>query len=390
MSRSILHVDMDAFFASVEELDRPELAGRPVIVGGTPQGRGVVAAASYEVRKYGVHSAMPTATALRLCPHAVLIPPRHGRYAELSRRIRAVFERYSPQVEPLSVDEAFIDVTASERLFGSAATIGRRIKDDIREELGLVASVGLAPNKFLAKLASDLDKPDGFLAVAEEGVAAFLAPLPIGRLWGVGPKSAARLERLGITTVGRLREYPERMLADHVGRAAAEHLWQLARGIDERPVEPVREAKSVSHETTFHRDIADPGLIRGWLRELAEQVGSRLRHEGHAGRTVTLKVRFRDFSTTTPSRTLSAPTDVTTEIRDAALALYAERIGPGHPSVRLLGVGVSGFGPPDGDQLSLFDQDRQRAGRVDGVLDDIRARFGADGLRRGIGVREQD
>lgn len=390
MSRSILHVDMDAFFASVEELDRPELAGRPVIVGGTPQGRGVVAAASYEVRKYGVHSAMPTATALRLCPHAVLIPPRHGRYAELSRRIRAVFERYSPQVEPLSVDEAFIDVTASERLFGSAATIGRRIKDDIREELGLVASVGLAPNKFLAKLASDLDKPDGFLAVAEEGVAAFLAPLPIGRLWGVGPKSAARLERLGITTVGRLREYPERMLADHVGRAAAEHLWQLARGIDERPVEPVREAKSVSHETTFHRDIADPGLIRGWLRELAEQVGSRLRHEGHAGRTVTLKVRFRDFSTTTASRTLSAPTDVTTEIRDAALALYAERIGPGHPPVRLLGVGVSGFGPPDGDQLSLFDQDRQRAGRVDGVLDDIRARFGADGLRRGIGVREQD
>ena len=375
---------MDAFFASVEVLDRPELAGRPLIVGGTPQGRGVVAAASYEVRQYGVHSAMPTATALRLCPHATVVAPRHARYAELSRRIRAVFERYSPEVEPLSVDEAFIDVTASERLFGTAAEVGRAIKAVIREELGLVASVGVAPNKFLAKLASDLDKPDGFLEVTEEGIADFLAPLPIGRLWGVGPKTGARLERLGITTVGRLREYPREMLADHVGRNAAEHLWQLARGIDQRRVEPVREAKSVSHETTFHRDIADAELIRGWLRELAEQVGSRLRHEGHAGRTVTLKVRFKDFSTTTASRTLSAPTDVTTEIRDAALDLFAERIGPDHSPVRLLGVGVSGFDRPETAQLGLFDQEHRRAGRVDGVLDDIRARFGEDGLRRGL------
>ncbi len=304
MTRAILHVDMDAFFASVEARERPELRGRPLIVGGTPQGRGVVAAASYEARRFGVHSAMPTATALRLCPKAVVLPPRHGLYSQVSRQIHAVFERYTPQIEPLSLDEAFLDVTGSLRLFGSAETIGREIKREIREELDLVASVGVAPNKFLAKLASDMNKPDGFFQFIPDRIAESLDPLPVTRLWGVGPASARQLERLGIRTVGQLRHYSRQLIARHLGRGG-EHLWELAHGIDERPVISEQEAKSVSNETTFANDIDDPASLRGWLSELAEQVGWRLRRQQLAGRTVTIKVRFKDFTTVT--RSLSLP-----------------------------------------------------------------------------------
>ncbi|SCZ54614.1 DNA polymerase IV [Thiohalomonas denitrificans] len=382
MSRAILHVDMDAFFASVEVRERPELRGRPVIVGGTPEGRGVVAAASYEARRFGVHSAMPTATALRLCPKAVVLPPRHGLYSQVSRRIHTVFERYTPQIEPLSLDEAFLDVTGSLRLFGSAAAIGRRIKGEILEELGLIASVGVAPNKFLAKLASDMNKPDGFFQFDPERIAETLDPLPVTRLWGVGPATARQLERLGIRTVGQLRHYSRRLIVRHLGRGG-EHLWELAHGIDARPVVSEQETKSVSNETTFARDIHDPNSLRMWLSELSEQVAWRLRRQELAGRTITLKVRFQDFTTVTRSLSLPAVTDLTSEIRDTALRLYEERLDHPHPSVRLLGVGVSGFETPEARQQSLFHEVRARNSRVDTIVDQVRSRFGRDAVRRG-------
>lgn len=238
----ILHVDMDAFYASVEERDRPELAGKPLIVGGTPEGRGVVAAANYAVRKFGVHSAMPAATALRLCPHAVVLPPRLHYYAQVSEQIRDNFLRYTPLVEPLSLDEAFLDVTGSEPLFGPSATIGRRIKLAIHDELRLVASVGVAPNKFLAKIASDLEKPDGFVVVDAERIQQFLDPLPVGRLWGVGRVAGQVFEQMGVSTIGQVRRLSAEALRERFGQVG-DHLWQLAHGIDERRVVPDREAR---------------------------------------------------------------------------------------------------------------------------------------------------
>ena len=300
----ILHCDMDAFYASVEERERPELVGKPVIVGGSPEKRGVVSAANYVARKYCVHSAMPAATARWLCPQGIFLPPRISYYAEISRQIREIFERFTPLVEPLSLDEAFLDVTGSEKLFGSAAEIGQKIKLTVREEIGLVVSVGVAPNKFLAKIASDLNKPDGFLVV--EKVQEFLDPLPVERLWGVGKQSSKVFERLGIRTIGQLRQWPVETLVSRFG-SQGKHLWQLAHGIDDRPVVPEREAKSISHETTFEHDVDDQDVLRAWLADLTEQVGWRLRRHGLRGRTVRLKVRFADFSTITRSQTLSEP-----------------------------------------------------------------------------------
>lgn len=382
MSRSILHIDMDAFFASVEIRERPELTGRPVIVGGSAEGRGVVSAASYEARRFGVHSAMPTAVARRLCPHGVYLPPRHGFYSEVAREIRAVFERYTPLVEPLSLDEAFLDVTDSERLFGDAPSIGCRIKEDIRSELALVASVGVAPNKFLAKIASDLDKPDGFVAVSPEGVEAFLDPLPVERLWGVGPVTGKVFRRLGICTIGQLRGYSRPLLNEHFGLRTAEHLWRLARGLDERPVVAEQEAKSVSHETTFAEDVGDRQVLRAWLLELTEQVTARLRRAGLQGRTVQLKVRFEDFTTVTRSRSLPEPTDTTARVWELVEFLFEEQL-PRFRPVRLVGVGVSGFDAPAGRQGDLLSGERHdRARRVDEVVDSIRDRFGSGALRR--------
>ena len=270
----ILHVDMDAFYASVEERENPRLAGRPVIVGGTPEQRGVVAAANYEARRFGVHSAMSSATARRLCPQAVVLPPRIQYYAEVSRQIHAIFERYTPLVEPLSLDEAFLDVTGSEHLFGTAESIGGRIKEDIRAELRLVASVGVAPNKFLAKIASDVNKPDGFVVVPPESVQQFLDPLPVGRLWGVGRVTGHTFQQLGVDTIGQLRTLSLAALEQLAGRVGV-RLWNLARGVDDRKVVPDREAKSISHETTFAADLTDPETLRAWLLELTEQVARR-------------------------------------------------------------------------------------------------------------------
>ncbi|MGQ0634006.1 MAG: DNA polymerase IV [Planctomycetaceae bacterium] len=378
----ILHVDMDAFYASVEERDQPELAGKPVIVGGTPQGRGVVAAANYVVRTFGVHSAMPTATALRLCPQAIVIAPRLHYYARIAEQIREILLRFSPLVEPLSLDEAFVDVTGSERLFGPSVEIGRQIKQAIRETVRLVASVGIAPNKFLAKIASDLEKPDGFVVVDPAGVQAFLDPLPVGRLWGVGRVTGRAFQQLGIHTIGQVRNLPIEVLQTHFGKSGA-HLWQLAHGIDDRAVVPDREARSISHETTFATDIGDRQVLRAWLLELTEQVGWRLRRHALRGRTIRLKLRFPDFRTAMRSKTLAEPTNITGEIWRAAAELL-ERALPGKGQrLRLLGVGVEGLEESRPAQASLFgDEERQKLAQLDKASDDICDRFGSGALRR--------
>ncbi len=390
MQRTILHVDMDAFFAAVEIRARPELAQRPVIVGGAAERRGVVAAASYAARRYGIHSAMPTATALRLCPELVLLPPRHDHYAEVSQQIRAVFERYTPQVEPLSLDEAFLDVSASERLFGPGEAVGQRIRREIHAELGLVASVGVAPNKFLAKIASDIDKPDGFVVVAPDRVQAFLDPLPVGRLWGVGKVGARVFERLGIATIGQLRAYSPRLLQQHFGNFA-EPLWQLAHGIDERPVVSEREARSISQETTFPRDIGDREVLRAWLLDLTAQVAWRLRRHGLKGRTVQLKARLADFSTLTRAQTLPEATDITDEIWRVAQGLFEQRLPHPLPPLRLIGIGVSGFDAAPGGQEDMFAaQGRERQSRIDAVMDRVAERYGRDALFRAGGRRDHE
>jgi DNA polymerase-4 len=388
----ILHVDMDAFFASVEVVDRPELAGRPVVVGGSPEGRGVVAAASYAARRYGVHSAMPMATALRLCSQAVVLPVRMGRYAAVSRRIREVFARYTPLVEPVSLDEAFLDVAGSERLFGAAEVMGRRIKAEICAELGLTASVGVAPNKLLAKLASDVDKPDGFVVVRPGEERAFLDPLPVERLWGVGRVGAKALQGLGIRTVGQLRALDPRALSAAFG-SQGEHLRALAEGRDDRPVVPDHTARSLSHETTFAADIADPADLRAWLLGLAEQVARRLRRHDLCARTVQVKVRFGDFRTVSRARTLAQPTDLTRTLwragREGFEAAWAARGPRGRAAgVRLLGFGVSGLAVRAPRQGDLFeDPAGERQVALDRLSDTIAERFGPGALRRAGGLR---
>ncbi|MHB0956877.1 MAG: DNA polymerase IV [Pirellulaceae bacterium] len=321
----ILHADMDAFYASVEERDRPELVGHPVIVGGSPEKRGVVAAANYVARQYGVHSAMPAVTAKRLCPQGIFLPARIDYYAEVSCQIRGIFDRFTPLVEPLSLDEAFLDVTGSEQLFGSAAEIGRQIKQAVRDETQLIVSVGLAPNKFLAKIASDFRKPDGFVVVEPDQIHQFLDPLPVERLWGVGRQGSKVFERLGIRTVGQLGQWPLATLTSHFG-SHGEHLWQLAQGIDDRTVVPEREAKSISHETTFEHDVDDQEVLRAWLLDLTEQVAWRIRRYRLRGKVVHLKVRFADFSTITRSQTLSEPTDITDELWRVADEMFGSQM----------------------------------------------------------------
>lgn len=381
----ILHVDMDAFYASVEERDQPELVGHPVIVGGTPEGRGVVAAANYVARTFGVHSAMPAIQAKRLCPHAIFLRPRMEHYAEVSAQIRSVFERYTPLVEPLSLDEAFLDVTGSESLHGPALKIAQDIKHEIRGSLSLVASVGVAPNKFLAKIASDLEKPDGLVVVDPERVQEFLDPLPVKRLWSVGKVTGKIFEQLGIQTIGQLRQLSVDKLQQHFGNSGM-HFWELAHGIDERPVTPEQEAKSISHEKTFSSDIEDPSLLRAWLLELTEQVTCRLRRHGLKARTVNLKARYDDFHTVTRAHTLSAPTNVTEEIWQAVSLLF-ERIPSRTLRLRLLGVGVSNLVHGTKTQLDLFsDPEHERQSRLDEVADGIKATFGSTSLQRASGI----
>jgi DNA polymerase-4 len=378
--RTILHVDLDAFYASVEVLENPALAGKPVLVGGAGP-RGVVAAASYEARRFGVHSAMPMGQARRLCPQAVILPPRFELYGAKSRAVQEIFRAFTPVIEPIALDEAFLDVTGSVRLFGAGTEIGGAIRARVRAETGLTASVGVAPNKLLAKLASDDAKPDGLLVVEPGTELAFLHPHPVRRLWGVGPATMARLERFGVETIGDLAALPELSLIDALGRAHGAHLHALASGRDDRPVEADRETKSIGQEETFPRDVSDREALRREAMRMAERVGSRLREHGLAGRTVTLKVRFPDFRTITRSATLPEPFSVSAEITRLALALFDKVDVSG--GIRLLGVSVRNLTDAPAHQESLFGDSgggETGAAPIQSVVDAVRARFGADAL----------
>jgi len=383
----ILHVDMDAFYASVETLDDPSLAGRPVIVGGTPEGRGVVSAASYEARKYGVRSAMGAARARQLCPDGVFLRPRMDRYVEVSRLIMAILRGITPLVEPLSIDEAFLDVSGCRRLLGAPPAIAADIKRRVRAEIGLTASVGVAANKFLAKLASDLEKPDGLCVIPPHEGRARIAELPIERLWGVGRVSAEQFRGAGIVVIGDLLRRDAGWLEARFG-PHVQHLRELAAGRDDRPVVPSHEAKSVGNEITFAEDIGDAEQLRAIVDGLADKVARRLRADGLRGRTVTLKARYPDFTTHTRSLTLGAATDGGVEIRDAARELLEVRLGRAGRRLRLVGVTVGNLeNGPAGGQGVLFERpDRERDRRLDGVLDQVADRYGPL-LRRGAPSR---
>jgi len=382
-SRQIIHVDMDAFYASAEQLDNPDLAGKAVIVGGNPKKRGVVSAASYEARKFGVHSAMPMSQAIRLCPDAIVLPVRMERYAELSQQVHAIFENFTPEIEPISLDEAFLDVTGCTQLFGSAEKIGRAIKRQIKEQLGLVASVGIASNKFLAKLASDLDKPDGFVIITEENKQQILDPLPVSRIWGVGKVTEKALKSKGVNTIKQLRQAPPQVLQGILGNQAP-HMLRLAQGIDNREVESNREAKSISSEETFAADITDKDILLSVLLNQVEDVAQRLRTNNLEARTITLKLRYEDFRTITRSTTFDCPTNTTKTLwqqaKDVFLKWHKKSAGP----LRLLGFGASGLQRQGTGQQQLFvEPEQQKQKRLDKAFDQIRSKFGHDALRRG-------
>lgn len=378
----ILHLDMDAFYASVEIRDNPTLGGKPVVVGGSPKGRGVVSAASYEARKFGIHSAMPTAHAYRLCPDAIFIKPRMNHYATISKQIREIFFRFTSLVEPLSLDEAFLDVSGCERLFGmTSPEIAAEIKRTIGNEVGLVASAGVAPNKFLAKIASDLEKPDGLVVVQAEEIESFLDPLDISRIWGVGKRTLEKFHRIGVHRVADLRRVSRDTLNRNFG-LNSEHFWRLSRGLDSRPVVPDRIAKSISHENTFRSDIFDVEALSAWASELADQVGRRLRRHDIRGRTVQLKLRFSNFQTITRSITLNRSTSTTDEIRVAVLGLLA-KVNFERRGIRLLGVGVQNLDRAKVQQQLLFGtQERQKQTRLDDTTDEIKDKFGHIAVQR--------
>ena len=378
---------MDAFYASVEIRDTPALAGRPVCVGGPSAGRGVIAAASYEARKFGVKSAMPTFQAARLCPELVLLPPDFKRYTQASREIMEIFRRYTPLVEPLSLDEAFLDVTGCERLHGDAIVIGREIKAAILKEVGLVASVGIAPSKFLAKLASDLDKPDGFRVILPDEIREVLDPLPVSKIFGVGERTAKRLEAMGVTTIGELAS---RERADVLAEFGASGAWihDLAHGLDARRVNPTREEKSHGMERTFAEDLSDPEELRVFLLEFCEEVAFGLREKGLRGKTVTLKARYADFKTVTRSQTLAASTNLGPRIYSVARELLS-RVPAG--SFRLIGVQVSNLEdvrqPVQADLFAGFDDSGGMSGRdheaVTEGLDKLRRKYGRGAVVQG-------
>jgi DNA polymerase IV len=368
----ILHADLDAFYASVEVLKDPSLQGQPVIVGGLG-GRGVVSSASYEARTFGVRSAMPMVRARRMCPGGVFVPPDFGAYQAHSNRFREVLLSFTPLVEPISLDEAFLDVAGAERLFGSPSEVARKIRERVAREVGVTVSVGVAPTKFVAKLASDGCKPDGMLVVPAAGVLDFLEPLPVGRLWGVGEKTGEVLGRLGVRTIGELARTPEAILARLLGEQAARHLAELSHGIDERDVEPYEAPKSVGHEETFEHDLDDDEQILRELLALSGRVAARLREDGYRARTVTLKARLATFTTLTRSRTLADATDVGADLYHTVSELY--RALPGERRrIRLLGVQATGLVAAGAEQLALLRGERWSD--VERAVDRIERRFG--------------
>ena len=378
--RVIVHVDMDAFYASVETLDDPSLADRPVIVGGLGP-RGVVATANYAARTHGVHSAMPMARARRLCPQARFIRPRMERYRQKSREVFAVFAGFTPLIEGLSLDEAFLDVSGSLKLFGGPLEIARRIKHRVREETGLTASVGVAHNKFLAKLASDARKPDGLLWLHPEEVQQFLDPMPVARLWGIGKQTAPRLKALGILTIGQLRRADSNILQTVLGNRV-DHFQQLARGEDRRTVQPAQADLSISHEVTFDTDIGDPAELWAELQRQTENVARRLRDHGLMARTVVVKIRDGNFHTVTRSRSLRACSSSTRTLYRMARALFENwRSDHRTTPLRLLGVGVTGLEPGGGGEQAAGNRlDSRSEQDIDRVSDQINRRFGGAGL----------
>ena len=378
MERIILHIDMDAFFASVEQRDHEEYRGKPVIVGGLGP-RGVVSTASYEARKFGVHSAQAMAIARRRCPNAVFLPPDHARYSAVSRQIFSILARFSPVIEPLSIDEGFLDLTGMERLMESPRDYGKAVKRAVREETGLTASVGIAPNKFLAKLASDMEKPDGLVVIRPEDAEKVLAPLPVSRIFGVGKKTEARLAALGFKTIGQLAAADRAKLARTLGDRMAAQLLALAHGLDDRPVEPRREAQSIGREETFDEDIHSREDAERVLLSLSAEVGWRLRREGLVARTVTLKLRFAPFDTYTRQQTFPDPVSYDEDIFEAARALFREFPIPPGRGIRLLGVSTGNLSM--GGEVSLFD-DHEKKDRLYDAIDKLKGRFGENILTR--------
>jgi DNA polymerase IV len=377
----ILHVDMDAFYASVEIRDRPDLAAKPVIVG-SPSGRSVVLSASYEARRFGVRSAMPATRAQRLCPQAVFIPPRHSVYSAVSKQVMAVFRSVTPLVEPLALDEAFLDVSGAERLLGSPAWIGAAIRRQVEAEQGLTCSVGVAPTKFVAKIASVHCKPDGLLVVPRDGVLDFLHPLPVSALWGVGKRTGEILDRLGLRTVGDIAHAPLATLQHNLGAAVGSHLAALACGRDPRAVTPHAPDKSIGAEETFATDVSDPEMIRRELLRLSERTARALREAGFVARTVTVKLRLGNFTTLTRSRTLTEPTDLARKIYATACALYEGSGLDRQARLRLVGVRATGLAPASAAATQLAFGDRPTGWReAEQAMDRIAERFGSGKVR---------
>lgn len=399
----IIHVDMDAFYASVEIREQPELAPMPVVVGGR-EGRGVVAAANYNARKYGVRSAMPIAEAKRRCEKLVCLPVRMPLYVEASQKIHDVFFRYTPEIEPLSLDEAFLDVTASEHLFKSAENIGQMIKRDILDETQLVCSVGIAENKYVAKIASDINKPSGFVHVSVESQQQFLDPLPVSRLWGAGKVAQKKFTQYGIETIADVRQQSEVFMQSLFGKLG-QHFLDLANGRDVRRVCSESKTKSISHETTFEQDVDDMSVLRSYLSDLCEQVAARLRSKSYNAKTISIKLRFPDFKTITRSISLSEAENNTQVLMDNAVSLFLNAMQQHKSAIRLIGMGVSGLSKlgenPDEQKLSdtqkiqadMFEEEMSvdsaspKQKSIDEISDKVNQRFGKKTVRRGRGYR---
>ena len=376
-TKIIVHVDLDAFFASVEQLLHPEWRNKPVIVGADPQGgrgRGVVSAASYEARKYGVHSAMPISQAYRLCPQGIYVVPHGNIYREYSQKFFKVLHQFSPLVEGLSIDEAFLDMSGSFSLFGNAETMGKKIRSEIKKQTQLTASVGIAPCKSVAKIGSDFNKPDGLTIIEPGQIQDFLDPLPVTKLWGIGKQTYQLLLKMGVKTVAQLRSYPREILEKKFGKMG-DHICHMARGEDERDVTPFESVKSVSNEMTFNEDIIDSEIILKTIFGLAEKVGGRLRRSKIKGHTIHLKIRFADFKTNTRSHTLKKSTHLTEDIFSTVEALLEEFL-PLESFVRLVGVGVSHLENESGSQLSIWDIADEKKLKMEKVMDQIQDKFG--------------
>jgi DNA polymerase-4 len=381
MARTIMHIDLDAFFVSVEQAEKPKLRGKPVVVGGRPDRRGVVASASYEARSFGIHSGMPLATAYRLCPQAIFIEGSFPKYRDASQRFMAILADFTPFLEPIGIDEAYLDVTGFESIYGSIHQMALAIKQRVKEELGLCASVGVASCKVVAKIASDLSKPDGLLEVANGDERSFLAPLPIAKLPGIGKKTERILIGLGINTIGKLSITPLSTLKSHFG-VSGELLRSYASGIDDRKVELPSAAKSISRETTFGKDTRDRSLLKATLCYLSERVGSNLRQQGKQARCVTLKLRYADFTTITRSQTLTQASDTDRAISNTGLKLLNKALAQEKQPIRLIGIGVSNLTEP-ARQLDMLDSSAQRLEKLNKTIDRIRKKYGFTAIQTG-------